>query len=170
MATELEVVGPFPIPFKNKSGSVKKIFSENTKEFLAEEKFLSIANKNGCYVFALQASRGFKVWYVGKATKTMRQECLSDHKLKRYNEVLFEGYKGTPVLFFIVPGGGKKKVPSREIDNLETTLIHAALKKNPELSNIQKTNLPKWSIKGVVRGGSGKATKSATSFKTMMDL
>ncbi|QYY36868.1 hypothetical protein [Ruficoccus sp. ZRK36] len=129
-----------------------------------------MAGKQGCYVFALKAGRGHKPWYVGKATKSMYQECLSLDKLNKYNEVLFKGNKGTPVLFFIVLGGNKKKVPKGDIDEMEPFFIQNALTKNPDLTNIQKANVPAWTVKGVVRGGRGKPKPNTTSFRKMMGI
>lgn len=172
MATDLIVAGPFELKCKKQAtGSAKQVTSDNVKEFLASNEFAAVSEKQGCYIFGLRASRGFMVWYVGKATKSMKQECLTDHKLKHYNQVLFDGDKGTPVLFFVAPDGKKKKVPKGEIDDMETFLIQSALFKNPNLSNVQKTkNLPYWSIKGVVRGGKGRPTDTEAKFKKMMGL
>ena len=129
-----------------------------------------VAEKQGCYVFALRASKGYRPWYVGKAAKSMKQECLGTYQLKKYNQVLFPGRKGTPVLFFIVPGGGKSKVPTKVVDEVETFFIQTVLTKHPEIQNIQKTKLPKWTVKNVVRGRNGKPKRNALDFRTMMGV
>jgi len=100
----------------------------------------------------------------------MKQECFTDHKLEHFNEVLFSGDKGTPVLFFVVPGGNRCKVNAKAIDGIETFLIEAALAKNPSLSNIQKTKLPNWSISGVVRAARGQPKKNAVAFRTALGI
>jgi hypothetical protein len=171
MATNLEVIGPIPIPFqKNGMASAKHIGKDEAKEFWDQAEAEVIADKQGCYVFALKAAKGYRPWYVGKATKTMKQECLHFHKLAHYNQVLFKGRKGTPVLFFVVLGGNKKKVSAKVIDEMETFFIQTALTKHPEIQNIQKANLPDWTVKGVVRGGQGKVKQNAREFRTMMGL
>jgi len=74
-------------------------------------------------------------------------------------------------MFFVIPSGTKYKVPSKEVDNMETFLIQSALSENPLLKNIQKTkNLPLWTVKGVIRGGKGKRTKTEKAFTKMMGL
>jgi hypothetical protein len=171
MATDLEIIGPVSIPFqKNGKGSAKHIGKAEVKTFWASKEAQEIAEKQGCYVFALQAAKGFRPWYVGKATKSMEQECMQPHKLAHYNEVLFKGNKGTPVLFFVVLGGNKKKVSATVIDEMETFFIQTVLTKHPEIQNIQKTNLPEWTVKGAVRGGQGKPKKNASDFRKMMGL
>ena len=78
MATDLIVAGPFELKCKKQAtGSAKQVTSENVKEFLASNEFAAVSQKQGCYIFGLRASRGFMVWYVGKATKSMKQECLT---------------------------------------------------------------------------------------------
>jgi hypothetical protein len=171
MATDLEIIGPVTIPFqKSGKGSAKHIGKADVKAFWASKEAQEIANKQGCYVFALQAAKGFRPWYVGKATRSMEQECMHSHKLAHYNEVLFKGNKGTPVLFFVVLGGNKKKISATVIDEMETFFIQTVLTKHPEIQNIQKTNLPEWTVKGVVRGGKGKSKKNASDFRKMMGL
>lgn len=171
MATNLEVIGPIDVPFqKQQTGSAKHIGKDEVARFWKDLAAHSISAKNGCYVFALRASKGFQPWYVGKATKGMKQECLQAHKLTHYNHVLFKGRKGTPVLFFVVPGGNLKKVPKKVVDELETFLIQSALSKNPKLSNVQKTKLPVWTVKGVIRGGQGKPSATHKQFRTLMGI
>lgn len=171
MATDLEIIGPISIPFqKATAGSVKHIGNAEVKAFWKNAKAKAIAKKQGCYIFALQAAKGFRAWYIGKATKSMAQECLQYHKLAHYNQVLFNGKKGTPVLFFVVLGGTKKKVSAKVIDEMELYFIQTVLTKHPEIQNIQKTNVPNWTVKGVVRGGQGKPTRGAAKFRKMMGI
>ncbi len=171
MATDLEIVGPIEVPCqKQEAGSAKHIGKEEVKAFWESDEAQEIADKQGCYVFALRAGKGFRAWYVGKATKSMKKECTNHHKLVHYNQVLFEGHKGTPVMFFVVLRGNKKKVRTKVIDEMETFFIQTVVAKHPAIQNIQKTALPLWTVKGVVRGGTGTSTKSARQFTKMMGL
>jgi hypothetical protein len=95
---------------------------------------------------------------------------MEPHKLNHYNQVLFKGNKGRPVLFFVVLGGNKKKVSAAVINEMETFFIQTVLTKHPEIQNIQKTNLPTWTVKGVVRSGKGKPKQNASDFRKMMGL
>jgi len=169
--TELVVYGPFPVPFESLGkGTSKQIRREHAKEFWTQTTVKDVRGKQGCYVFALGVSRGYTPWYVGKATKTFLQEALHDHKLVYYNEVIYKGRKGAPVLFFVARPGSLKKIPKKQIDNLETFLIQTAVYKNRELKNKQKASVPQWGIRGVARGGRGKAPENAKKFKSMMGL
>jgi hypothetical protein len=167
----LEICGPFDIPYESQAnGTSKRIGLEQVQVFWDAPGVKTIASQQGCYVFALAASRGYVPWYVGKATKTFEQEVFHSHKLVYYNDVIFKGRKGKPVMFCVARAGSRTKIPAKQIDEVETFLIQAAKFKNPELSNKQKAAMPKWGIRGVVRGGSGKAPANATKFKKMMGL
>ena len=169
--TDLVIYGPFAIPYDSpKKGISKRISRDHAKQFWADSELGEIKGKQGCYVFALAASKGFMPWYVGKATKTFAQEALHDHKLVYYNDVVYGGRKGKPVLFFVAKPGAAKKIPKAQIDDLETYLIQSAIYKNPEIKNKQKTKAPMWGIRGVIRGGKGKAPANSTSFKRMMRI
>ena len=90
--TVFEVYGPKEIPF-TLTNNIKHISKDNTNEFrktLVKER---IDKKQGCYIFCLRAGRGYTPWYVGKATKGIRQECMHETKRNHYNEVLHDGKK-----------------------------------------------------------------------------
>jgi hypothetical protein len=106
---------------------------------------------------------------VGKASKAYKNEVLVDHKLLYYNEVVFKGHKGKPVLFFVA-NASSNGIPRSRLDNLESFLIQCAVYKNPDLKNKQKTRTPLWGIKGVIRGGKGKTQENAKRFKAMMRI
>jgi len=55
----------------------------------------------GCYVFAVRTGGGIKPWYVGKAeAQSFKLECLTKHKVEKYNAVLTTLKTGTPLLYF----------------------------------------------------------------------
>lgn len=117
----------------------------------------------------MKAGKGYTPWYIGKASKNFKQECLSDQKLLKYNDVLFKGKKGNPVIFLVAPRGDKNKVPTDAIKDMERVLILNAYHANPDLTNVHHTrSVPKWSIYGVIRGGRGKPDVAATAFAKMM--
>ena len=170
MATELAVYGPFEIACDT-NGKVKRISKDQAVDFWTQSAVAALKTKQGCYVFAVRAGKGFTPWYVGQASKSFEQECFTDHKLNHFNDALFKGKKGTPVMFFVAPTGNKNKVPAAELNHMEKELTQDALEKNPELRNIQNTkNLPQWSIKGVVRSNRGAPSTGATQFAKMMGL
>lgn len=169
MATDLKVFGPLEIPAPD-VGATKFIDAPEKKRFLAEVNRRGWADKQGCYIFGLRAAKGYCPWYVGKATKSMRQECMGTHQLQHYNAVLAKGGKGTPVMFFIMPDGNKNKVPKAICDEMEGVLIQAALYENPGLRNVQKAKVPEWGIDGVLRGKTGQPTNEEVAFRKMMGL
>jgi hypothetical protein len=169
MATDLHLYGPFVIPI-SKGGVAKFIDKNEKKQFLDQLLDQGIASKQGCYVFALRAAKGYCPWYIGKATKSFKQECMGSHQLQHYNAVLSKGKKGTPVMFLVAPTGNKNKVPKKVCDDIESMLIQSALYENPELRNIQKAKVPAWGIDGVVRGRKGKPRKGESAFGLMMGL
>lgn len=169
--TELVVHGPFEVPHDSLGkGTSKRITRDHAKEFWNLPEIRAVRAKRGCYVFALRVSRGFTPWYVGMSTKSFEKEVFDDHKLVHYNDVVYSRYKGVPVMFFVAPPGQKRSFPKSEIDELETYLIQAAVVKNPEIRNVRKTKMPGWTIRGVVRGGRGKAPANAKKFRAMMGL
>jgi hypothetical protein len=169
MATELIVYEPIEIDIL-KNRAVKHIDAAEKNAFLKKIDEHGLSSKNGCYIFAIRAGRGYRPWYVGKATKSMKQECMAIASQRHYNAVLANGTKGTPVMFFVVPEGNKNKVSARLCEDLETFLIQSAYNANSEIRNIQKTKVPEWSIKGLIRSGKGRRTKIQTSFKKMMGI
>jgi hypothetical protein len=169
--TDLVVYGFYRIGYEDQgNGRAKHITKENARAFWDQPEVSSVAGKQGCYVFALKASKGYTPWYVGKATKTFKQEALSPTKRNLYNEVLFAGRKGTPVLFFVARPDNLVKIPTKHIADLETFLIQSAYFKNRDLTNTHHKKDPSWAIRGVIRGGKGKVAKNAQEFRVMMDL
>ncbi len=169
MATDLTVYGPFDVPLSPESRS-KFIDSQQKKDFLQIITDEGLSDKHGCYIFALRVGRGYSPWYIGKSTKGMKRECMGSHQLQHYNAVLSNGYRGTPVMFFVLQPDDREKVKQSICDEVESVLIQSAFFKNPDLRNIQKANHPEWSIYGVLRSKRGRQSKNAVAFKTMMGL
>lgn len=119
MATVFSIDGPREVPyFQGKGG--RTILDENVRQFW--EKNAEIAESRGCYVFGIRAGKGLTPAYVGKATKTFKQEVFSHHKLTRYQQFLANYQKGTPILFFVV-APTKRGVPNiSHIEELEDFL------------------------------------------------
>ena len=111
---------------------------------------------------------GFTPGYVGKATKSFRQEAFSPHKLAKYQQFLADYVKGTPVLFFLVAPSKKGKVNSKHITALEDFVIQKGIDANPELLNVKGTQQEQWGIQGILRSGQGKPSMAARDFKKAM--
>ncbi|MGO9146930.1 MAG: hypothetical protein ACLQDF_11225 [Desulfomonilia bacterium] len=169
--TELNVFGPYEIPYNGQDkGTTKHITKENAKSFWEQKEVEQVAMKQGCYIFALKVGKGFTPWYVGKTRRNFKHEALQPAQLGNYNDVIYNDKKGKPVLFLVAKPSTQKKIPKKQIDDLERFLIQTAYYKNPKLKNIQNANRPSWSITGVVRSGKGKAKNNAKQFQRMLHL
>jgi hypothetical protein len=167
MGTVFNVHGPCTVPtYVGKAA--KTITDENVREFWRANG--DLASARGCYVFGIRAGKGLTVAYVGKATKTFKQEALSPLKLTRYLQVLADYQKGTPVLFFLVAPTRKGKPNNSHVGELENFLIQTGVAANPDLMNIQGTKEADWGIAGILRGGKGKPSAAAKKFRTLMKM
>ncbi len=170
MSNKLEIYGPFKIPVAKKR-ITRLIGKSQVEKFLALLDEEGMSKKQGCYIFALRHVQGYSPYYIGQTTSTMREECMQQEQLRCYNDALKkEGKTGTPAMFIVAPEGSKKVVSKQIRNELETALIQIALIKNPNIRNLKKTQRPKWSIPGVIRGGRGRPTETAVKFKTMMGI
>lgn len=168
MKAIFSVDGPYSIPYyQGKSG--RTLTDDNVSEFW--ETNPEIEKLRGCYVFGIRAGKGLTPGYVGRATKSFKQEVFSPHKLSRYQQFLADYGKGTPVLFFLVAPTKKGALNKKNIAELERFLIQAGVEANSDLMNIKGTKkLEEWGIAGVFAGGKGKASADARAFKQMMKL
>jgi len=157
--------GPFPVPcYRGKAA--RTITPEGVQEFWRGHPALATAT--GCYVFGIRAGGGFTPGYVGKATKSFRQEVFAPHKLAKYQQFLADYIKGTPVLFFLLSPTKKGKPNTKHIANLEQFLIQEGVAANPQLLNVKGTQAEQWGIKGLLRSGQGKPSAAAREFKKIM--
>ena len=161
------VTGPLAIPFQQ--GKASKIVSSAEAASFWEE-HPSLADRRGCYVFAIRAGRGITPAYVGRATKTFRQEVFARDKIAKYQHVLAEYRRGTPVIFLLAAPQGRGKPNVSIVRELESFLIQSALSVNADLVNVHGTKRAQFSIAGVLRGGKGKPSHAARIFKTSMAL
>ncbi len=144
------------------------ICSEDAAKFW--KKYPDVADRRGCYVFGVRAGKGSTPGYVGKASKTFRQEVFTEHKRNRFNEHLADYHKGTPVLLFVLAPKKKGKPNTKQFGELERFLIDVALAANPNLTNEKGTVTEDWGITGVLRSGKGKPTKAAKALTRMLKL
>ena len=165
--TLFTVYGPMEVPaYYGKAA--RAITEENIKEFWHSHS--DMGSHRGCYVFGIRAGKGFTPGYVGKATKSFKQEVFTSHKLAKYQRFLADYNKGTPILFFVVPPKLKGKTNTTHIGELEDFLIQVGVAANPHLLNIKGTRQEDWGISGVIRSGKGKPGVSARALKAMLKL
>lgn len=130
----------------------------------------SLKDKKGCYVLAIRSGGGVTPTYVGKATKSFGQECFTTHKLGKCNQSLVDYERGTLVLVLFECPVSKGKTPEKKISLLEDFLIQTALSVNENLLNVKQTKQAEWSIRGIIRSGSGKPSASALIAKRMLGM
>lgn len=145
---KFSVHGPFEIPIYE-GQAARLIRADEGREFFSRHH--ALAQAAGCYVFGMRAGKGITPFYVGKATRTFAQECFSPDKLNRYNEVLVNYSRGSPVLFLVVHPRQTGRRNSSAIAELEDFLIQNA-------------------VAGVVNSSGGKPSAAAEAFAKMMGL
>jgi hypothetical protein len=167
MITDFEVHGPFPLKVKRGLGG-KEITDESVRGFWdATAKYRS---RRGCYVFCIRASRGIRPVYIGKATKSLKQELFTPSKMNHYYRALAHSGKGTPIFYFLCYPPKKGKTNNTHIDQLETFLIQQGKYVNPSLQNKKKVQVEKWTINGVLRSKRGKPSTAAKKLKLFLEI
>jgi hypothetical protein len=159
--------GPFPIPFEKKKGGRTLTFDEFWVEG-AEAQYL--ATSRGCYVFAMRTGGGLQPIYVGKATKTFKQETFNPGNRHKYHNGFSDYAVGTPLMYFVAHPNQKGPTNNSRISEIEDFLIQAGVVKNPNIQNIKGTLKPSWSIKGVVRSGVGKRSHGEVEFGSLFGI
>jgi hypothetical protein len=161
------VHGPFEVSHEKKKGGRTLVF-DNFWEEDSEASFLR--SERGCYVFAMRTGGGLQPIYVGKATKTFKQEVFNPTNKHKYHNGFSDYARGTPVMYFVVHPSQKGPTNATQIGRIEDFLIQAGVAKNPGLQNVRGVLRPKWSIKGVIRGGVGKRTEAEVEFGALFDI
>lgn len=165
--TIFTVHGPYDVPVHE--GKVSRTITEDqAREFWKLHH--DLAMRKGCYVFAIRAGRGIKPYWVGRATKTFRQEVFAPHKLSKYQKALVDYAKGTPIMFLLTLPNQKGKPNLTGIKDLEAFLIQVGVSRNPDLLNTVGTGAENWSISGVLRSNAGQPSKAAQTFRKLMGL
>ena len=160
-----QVVGPFRVHRSRESGG-RMITDEDVRQFW--QLHTKYSGHRGCYVFARHAGKGYTPGYVGKATKSLKQEIFTPDKLNKYHRFLIQRKKGAGVFFFILAPNRKGKTNLRQIAKVEKFLINLGFSANRHLINKHYTKIEPWGIRGMVRGGQGKVAKGAGDFRRMM--
>ena len=163
--TSFVVQGPFDISFEKRKGGRTLVFDDF---WIDDEEVSALADSCGVYVFAIR-NRALTPIYVGKATRTFRQETFNPSNRHKYHSGFSNYAKGSPVMYFVVHPKQKGRRNARRIAEMEDFLIQAGVIKNPNLQNVKGTLQPKWSIKGVVRS-EGRSPDAETQFAALFDI
>ena len=124
-------------------------FDTKIKNNAGHEKILPFKDGIGCYIFSIKKQRNSNIitpWYVGKTeTQNFEKECFSDHKFKKYTEILIKE-RGMPMLTLIAKLKEQHlglSIQSSGISELEEMLIRRCVGQNKNLSNIITASLAK---------------------------
>ena len=160
-----EVYGGFPVTEKGAN-------TEFWREVDTRGKGLSQAC--GCYVFAIRNGNNFRARYIGKTEKNTFRGRFVDHagRLRTLSKETGE------IQIFLIPAltrTGRFMRPRRkgcpEIDYLETMFIGMALRRNPDLTNVQITTmLRSMHVSGVINAGRGQPTRAAKFLKNALGI
>lgn len=162
-----QIDGPYELPFEKRNGGRTLVFDGFWDD---DSDAAHLADECGCYVFAIRAGKGITPIYVGKATKTFKQETFNPANKHKYHDGFSDYAKGTPLMFFVVHPNQKGRTNATEITDIEDFLIQTGVAKNPGLQNVRGAGQPKWSISGVIRGGKGKRSHAETEFRNLFDI
>lgn len=161
------VHGPFKVTHEKRKGGRTLVFDD----FWGQDGEAShLAKKCGCYVFAIRTGRGLQPIYVGKATRTFKQETFNPSNKHKYHDGFSDYARGTPIMYFVVHPSQKGRINESQIMEIEDFLIQAGVAKNPDIQNVKGTQRPSWSIKGVIRSGVGKRSKAEVQLGSLFDI
>lgn len=138
-----ETFGPFRIEVED--GRIKRPKASWWDEEVEGVTWEGLSRAIGCYMFVM-GDANIKPWYVGKTVNKhgFREEAFADHKLRHYNWVLSEGYRGPPQLYLFPMitrsfhqdwRFSKGWSYERPIKWLESTLMGMAFSQNPDIAN-----------------------------------
>jgi hypothetical protein len=160
-----EVHGPFEIQYEKRGGGRSLCYDGFWDGPAAE-----LASERGCYVFAVRSGPSEMPIYVGKATKTFKQETFTPANQIKYHNGFSEYAKATPVMYLVAHPKQRGKTNASQIAEIEGYLIQAGVARNEYLQNVRGIDRPAWKIAGVVRSGKGRRSHAAVSFASLMGI
>ena len=165
---EFRAHGPFALATVKKPHG-REVDRQVPRTFWNEKQCGVLAQRSGCYVFAIRTSKRYVPYYVGRTGVGFTRECFTRRNLRLYNRALAQhGKSAIPVLFLLC--GRSRKVKSRIIGEIETFFIQLGADRNPHLLNVKGRPIARWRIPGVIRGGGGKPSQAARHFRRAFDL
>ncbi len=162
------VHGPFPVAIaKNSHG--RELDRDELRKFWDDKHRGILAERCGCYVFAIWTWKRHIPYYVGQTRVGFTRECFTPRNVRLYNRALAQhGKSAVPVLFLLC--GHSRKVKSRIIAEIETFFIQHGADRNPNLLNVKGRPIAKWRIPGVLRSGGGKPSRAARYLRKAFGL
>jgi len=169
LVASFTVTGPFEIPTRVGRTGARHVDSRALDEFW---EVAGCDERIGCYVFGIRSGRGTIPHYVGRTTASFEGECFQQHKIGKYNDVLLDTLKGTPVMYFVTLDRGRGRPNETAIFALEERLIALGKQRNPELKNISGTKETAITVHRVMGAGrvQGAPRIPERRFKAMMAI
>lgn len=162
----LSVEGPYEVPFSLNPKGSKHVSTEDGRSFWDD--YDGLGEERGCYLFGIRSGPGLRAGYVGKATKSFRQEAFTADKLQKYNTALHEWSHGTPVLMFVITP--PRVTSAKLITDVEEYLIRSAKRAWPELLNKHHAGADDWDISGVTAPHKGRRSDAELALLRMLKL
>lgn len=165
MATHFQVLGPFWIPTQRRR-LARTVTSAEARLFWSSHP--DIAKRRGCYVFAIRSHGRLVPVYVGRATRSFRQEILAPHKLAKLQLALVDHPDATPCVLLVAAPLRRGAPNVGHLAELERFLIEAATEANPSLLNIARPRPRSWTIEGLRPGLRATRPGSATQLHRVL--
>jgi hypothetical protein len=165
---DFRVHGPFPLATIRNSHR-REVERRGLGTFWNQKQCSVLAERSGCYVFAIRTTKRYIPYYVGQTGVGFTRECFTRRNLELYDRALARhGKSAYPVLFLLC--GGSRKVKRRIIGDIETFFIQLGADRNPHFLNVKGRPLPRWRVPGVIRSRGGKPSQAARHFRKAFDL
>jgi len=162
---EFTAHGPYKIPVERRS---RRLLLDGFWRKGSELE--GLAERCGCYVFAIRSGGGIIPHYVGLSTTGFKREVFNPSNLRKYRDAMSDYDRGRPVLFLVAHPHRKGKISYSRIRDVENFLIQAGWARNPDLQNKKGIHRPKWVIGGVIRSVAGKPTMAARRLRAAMGI
>jgi hypothetical protein len=131
----------------------------------------TISGMRGCYVFSLKAAKGERPFYVGQAARqSFEKECFTIHKRGDHYNIILCSSAGTPYIRFVYQEKKKGKWSASAISSVEEYLIAQAAARNSMLSNKRRLPDETWSIRGIIKAGSGNKSQAAQTLSKILGI
>jgi hypothetical protein len=175
-----KVSGPFEL--KRTPGGIVAFGKDELAAFweqTAKQTAIDLRTACGCYVLALQNGENIVPWYVGKAEKaTFEVRCFDDSHFVTWFQAIGDGEtrrRGKPLLFLLPRCTPTERLSKpgtwHDIRFLETMLIGMALRRNPDLLNVQHTRmLREMIVPGVINTPPGKPRIAETQLRQALGI
>ncbi len=166
MPHSLTVEVPYEVPCMLNARGTKHITADDGRCFFDEHE--ELADRRGCYLFAIRSGRGLRAAYVGLASRRFSSEVFAVDKLQKFNTAMHQWDHGTPLLLFVVTPPRVRSLAL--IRDVEQWLIREAQRAWPDLLNKHHTGADNWEIPGITIAHRGRLSEPERELGRLLDL